>query len=134
MSFWEQLRDWLFPLSRDRRTIAEVRKKLSERPQHDSGSFATAYFPEEKRAVAQKLWKITKERSVADITGVAPDDKFVEDLKMDDLDSLSLVEFAIQIEKEFNINLSDERLKSITTLRELVDEVYEILKEKRSVS
>jgi len=120
--------------SRDKRLVREVRNTLSKRPQLDSESFTETYFPVEKQAVARRLWEITKERSVAHITGVAPDDKFVEDLKMDDLDSLSLVEFAIQIEKEFNISLSDERLKSITTLRELVDEVYKILEEKRPVS
>ena len=123
MNFWEQLRDWLFPLQRDRRTIANVRKKMSERPQLDSEAFAKAYFPEDKQAVARKLWEIAKEHSVADITGMQPDDTFNGDLKMDELDSLSLVEFTIHIEEDFGVNISEEKAKSINSFSDLVNEV-----------
>ncbi|MCE0498216.1 MAG: acyl carrier protein [Methylacidiphilales bacterium] len=121
-NFWDRMKVALFGHN-DRYNIRQVRDKLSKRPQFDSESFANTYFPEEKRAVARKLWEITKEHSVADITGVAPDDEFVEDLKMDDLDSMSLVELAVQIEKEFGIVLSDERLAEMRTFNDLVDEI-----------
>jgi acyl carrier protein len=125
MSFWERLRASCFPRT-DKAIVREVRDNLLKRPQLDSQAFANTYFPEEKQVIARKLWEITKEHSIADITGVVPDDKFVEDLRMDDLDSLSLVELAVHIEKDFNISLSDERLRTITTLSELVDEVYRL--------
>src|SRR5260370_37759896 len=123
MSFWKQLRDGLFPLPRDQRTIAEVRKKLSERSQLDSGSFAISYFPEEKQAVAKRLWEIAKAHSAADITGLKPEDTFNGDLKMDDLDSLSLVEFVVHLEKDFGVNISEARAQSINSFSDLVDEI-----------
>jgi acyl carrier protein len=122
MSFLERCRIALGGHS-DAKNIREVRDKLSKRPQLNSESFTNTYFPEEKRVVAQKLWEITKEHSVVDITGVVPEDKFVEDLKMDDLDSMSLVELTIHFEKEFNLSIPDGRLKEIRTFGELVDEI-----------
>ena len=44
---------------------------------------------------------------MADITGMTPNDQFIADLKMDDLDSLSLVEYTIHIEEEFGVHVSD---------------------------
>jgi acyl carrier protein len=122
MSFLERLRASCFPRS-DKAIVRDVRDNLRKRPQLDSQAFASTYFPEKKRYVAQKLWEITKEHSVADISGVVPKDKFVEDLKMDDLDSMSLVELTIHFEKEFNVSIQDGRLKEIRTFGELVDEI-----------
>ena len=91
MTFWQNLREIFFVSVQDRRNIAEARNILSQRPQLDAKSFAETYFPTDKQAIAEKLWKITKEHSVADITGVVPADHFVQELRMDDLDSMSLV-------------------------------------------
>jgi acyl carrier protein len=122
MSFWERLRASCFSRT-DKAIVREVRDNLLKRPQLDSQAFANTYFPEEKHTIARKLWEITKEHSVADITGMVPEDRFVEDLKMDDLDSMSLVELTIHFEKEFNVSIPDGRLKEIKTFRELVDEI-----------
>jgi acyl carrier protein len=123
---WQELRDWLLPLQRDRKTIAKVREMLLRRPQFDSKRFAREYFSEEKQTIARKLWEITRKHSVADITGMAPEDEFVADLKMDDLDSMSVIEFVIQLEKEFNINIPEGRTKAIRTFKELVDEIWRL--------
>jgi len=124
-SFWDRIKVALFGHN-DRYNVRQVRDKLSKRPQFDSESFANTYFPEEKRVVARKLWEITKEHLVADITGVAPDDEFVADLKMDDLDSMSLVEFVIHLEKDFNIDIPEGRIKAIRTFSDLVDEIFRL--------
>jgi len=59
---------------------------------------------------------------------MVPEDQFVSDLKMDDLDSMSTVELVIHLEKAFNISIPDGRTKEIRTFGELADEIYEIRK------
>jgi len=123
MGFWETL---FGPFFRDDQIIRRVREKLSKYPQLNAESFATTYFPEEKQAIAKKLWEITKEHSVADITGLRPEDEFVADLKMDDLDSLSTVEILTHIERDFEVDITDERAVRIRTFGDLVDEIYRL--------
>ncbi len=126
MTFWQNLREIFCVPLRDGRIIAETRSVLSQRPQLDAKSFAETYFLSDKQAIAEKLWKITKEHSVADITGVLPADRFVQELKMDDLDSMSLVELTIHVEEEFGISIPEGRLKEIQRFGELVDEIYRL--------
>jgi len=61
---------------------------------------------------------------------MAPEDEFVADLKMDDLDPMSVIEFVIQLEKEFNINIPEGRIKAIRTFKELVDEICQLQNQK----
>ena len=110
----------------DSEVIAQVREKLKGRPQLEGDFFARTFFPDNKREIAKRVWEITKRHSVADITGIIPEDKFVADLRMDDLDSLSLVELTIELEKEFDIKLEDGRLEGVQTFAELVDEICRI--------
>jgi acyl carrier protein len=123
MTFWQNLREIFCVPFRDSRIVAEARNVLSQRPQLEAKGFAETYFAPDKQAIAEKLWKITKEHSVADITGVVPTDRFVQELKMDDSDSMSLVELTIHVEEEFKISIPEGRLKEIRTFGELVDEI-----------
>jgi thiamine-phosphate pyrophosphorylase len=123
-SGWHKLRESLFAWERDGRHIKEAREILSQRPQLDALSFSQKYFPVEKQAIAERLWQLTKERSVADITGILPNDTFVDDLRMDDLDSMSLVELAADLEAAFRISIPDGRLAEVRNFRQLVDEIY----------
>ena len=59
------------------------------------------------------------------LTGILPADRFVDDLRMDDLDSMSLVELTIHLEKEFEVDIPDGRLREIKTFGELVDEIHD---------
>jgi len=47
--------------------------------------------------------------------------KFIEDLEMDSLSILDLVE---RVEKEFNIEVTDEELEKLTDLNSVVDYLY----------
>jgi acyl carrier protein len=110
----------------DRTSIKNVREKLSQRPQLDAATFAATYFPEDKRDLAERLILITQRHSRADLTGAEPNDRFVEDFKMDELDSMSLLELVIDIEKYFEITIPDGRAQNIRTFRELVDEIWSL--------
>jgi acyl carrier protein len=129
MTFFQNLKEVLSGPD-DAGMIREVRSKLDQRPQLSSDQFAETYFPEEKRSVAKRLMEITKEHSVADITGLVPEDAFVADLRMDDLDSLCIVEFIVHLEKEFYIDLPDNKIKGIRTFSELLDVIIHLQNEK----
>jgi thiamine-phosphate pyrophosphorylase len=127
----QQIREWAFTSVRESRHITEVREALAQRPQLDAAVFAERYFPSEKQSIAERLWLLTQKHSVADISGVVLNDTFVDDLRMDDLDSMSLVELAIDLEGAFHITVPDGRLAEIRTFGQLVDEIYRRTKDLR---
>ena len=60
---------------------------------------------------------------VEEVTGVkkdevTPDKNFVDDL---DVDSLSMVEIAVQTEDKYGIEIPDERMRGMRTVRDVVD-------------
>ncbi len=59
-----------------------------------------------------------------------PNDRFVEDLRMDELDSMSTVEYVIEIEKEFGIKIPDSAAEKMFTFKSVVDYVAEAVKTK----
>jgi len=59
-----------------------------------------------------------------------PNDRFVEDLRMDELDSMSTVEYVIEIEKEFGIEIPDSAAEKMLTFKSVVDYVSEAVKAK----
>jgi acyl carrier protein len=61
---------------------------------------------------------------------MAPTDRFIQDLRMDDLDSMSTVEYVIEIEKEFGIKIPDSAAEKMITFQSIVDYVAEAVKSK----
>ncbi len=59
-----------------------------------------------------------------------PSDRFIQDLRMDDLDSMSTVEFVIEIEKEFEIKIPDSAAEKMLTFQSVVDYVADAVKSK----
>ena len=47
---------------------------------------------------------------------------------MDDFDSMSTVEFVIEIEREFDIEIPNEKAEKMTTFQSVVDYVAEAVK------
>src|SRR2546430_3131207 len=54
----------------------------------------------------------------SDLSRLHPDDRFIEDLEMVELDSLSAVNFAVDIEREFGISIADADAARLKTFRD----------------
>jgi acyl carrier protein len=80
--------------------------------------------------IAAKLREILSRHIPIDLSQMQPNDRFVEDLRMDALDSMSTVEYVIEIEKEFGIRIPDSAAEKMITFQSVVDYVAEAMKSK----
>jgi acyl carrier protein len=98
---------------------------LGARPALDHAAFGQAYFADspQRAAIATRVREVLSRHVPYSIGGLAPDDRFVADLRMDELDSMSTVEFVLDIEHTFSIKVPDEAAGSILTFRQLVEYV-----------
>jgi len=87
------------------------------------GEFGKQYFPADRAETAAHLRRILSRHISVDLSQIHPDDKLVEDIRMDSLDSLSTVEFVIDVEKEFGISIPDSDAAEMRTLRDVVEYV-----------
>jgi acyl carrier protein len=112
---------------------AEKQKALSHmvgRPALSEKEFGRQFFPNDRAEIAAKLREILSRYIPIDLSQVQPNDCFVEDLRMDALDSMSTVEYVIEIEKEFGIKIPDSAAEKMITFQSVVDYVSEAVKSK----
>ncbi|MGA2788004.1 MAG: acyl carrier protein [Verrucomicrobiota bacterium] len=112
---------------------AEKQRALAHmvcRPALDEAEFGKRYFPPDRAEIAAKLREIFSRHIIVDLSQLQPNDRFVEDLRMDALDSMSTVEFVIEVEKEFGIKIPDAAAEKMTTFQSAVDYVAEAIKSK----
>ena len=100
-----------------------AKRLLATRPVLDPTAFGRAYFGQSGRraTLAAQVREILAEHVPYKLDGLGPDDAFVRDLRMDELDSMSTVELVLSLEKRFGIDIPDEDAQGILTFRELVD-------------
>jgi acyl carrier protein len=92
--------------------------------------FGREFFQRDRAGIAIRVREIMARHITVDLSRLHPDDRIVEDLRMDALDSMSTVEFAIDLEKEFGISISDADAARLTTLRAVIDHVAEATRNK----
>jgi acyl carrier protein len=107
-----------------------IEAHFSSRPVLSDGEFGSNYFPAGQVEIATRLRKILAKHVGIDLSRMNPTDRFIEDLLMDDFDSMATVEFVIAIEKEFEIKIPDSVAEKLTTFQNLVDYVAEAVKSK----
>lgn len=107
-------------------------KLFEDRPVLKEKEFGEHYFSPERAEIAIRLREILARHTQIDLSRMSPDDRFIEDLKMDDFDSLSTVNFIIEIEKEFGIEIPDSVAEKMINLQNVVDYVAEAIKAKAS--
>lgn len=77
----------------------------------------------DERDIVAGLAEIIEEVTGIEQTEVTPDKKFVDDL---DVDSLSMVEIAVQTEDKYGIEIPNERMKGMGTVRDVVDYIKRV--------
>ena len=99
-----------------------LRHMAGRQPLADT-EFGREFFVGEQAAVASKLRSIMSRHIAVDLSRLHPDDRIVEDIRMDALDSMSTVEFILEVEKEFGISIPDAAAEKMRTLRDAIDYV-----------
>ena len=100
-----------------------VARRMQSRNPLPADEFGAHFFATDKAAIAARLQTVLQKYIDVDLAGLHPDDRFIEDLEMVELDSLSTVNFAIDVEKEFAISIADADAENLKTFREVVDYV-----------
>jgi acyl carrier protein len=84
------------------------------------GTISTDNLEKEIRSLVAEILEIGEEK-------IKPDAKFVEELGMD---SMMALEILASAEKKYKIKISEEHLTKVTTLRNLVAVVQNIMEKK----
>ena len=71
-----------------------------------------------EQEILEGLGKIINEITGIPVSDVTPEKNFVDDL---DIDSLSMVEIAVQAEDKFGVKIPDDELAKLTTVQDAVD-------------
>jgi acyl carrier protein len=100
------------------------------RPVLNEKEFGQYYFSPDRAEIAAELRKILANHIDIDLSRINPADRFIQDLRMDDLDSMSTVEFVIEIEKEFGIKIPNSAAEKMFTFQSVVDYVANAVKSK----
>lgn len=93
--------------------------------------FYTTYFSNSgfKHDVVCKIKEIFERNLDADLSKLSADDDFSKNLKFIwKYDSLADVQIIIDLEKEFNIRITDAEAEKMTTIRKVVEVVHEKFK------
>ncbi len=77
-----------------------------------------------KNDVEKEIISIISEISGFDEEEITPEKNFFEDL---DVDSIKAIEITVALEKKFKISVRDEDIPNITTVRQAVDLVNQLL-------
>ena len=108
-------------LLQDRSERRRALKHMQGRPSLTTVEFGEHYFPPAEADAAAQVRAIFAKHISVDVSKAHPDDKLVEDLRMDSLDSMSTVEFVIELEEHFQITIPDSAAEQMRTLRDITD-------------
>jgi acyl carrier protein len=103
---------------------------MADRPALNDPEFGRTFFSADRTEIAIKLREILAHHIPIDLSQIQPNDRLVDDLRMDALDSMSTVEYILEIEKEFAIKIPDSVAEKMRTFKDIVDYVAEAIKNK----
>jgi acyl carrier protein len=115
--------------------LAEVNEKergqrhMEGREPLSDADFGRRFFSPQQAEIAAKLRVIMARHIPIDLSRLNPDDRIVEDIRMDALDSMATVEFILEIEKEFGISIPDTAAETMRTLRDVAQFVSQAKKD-----
>jgi acyl carrier protein len=106
-------------LDNDRKERLRALQHMEGRPKLTNAEFGHQYFAPAEAEIAAQVRAIFAKHIEVDVSQAHPDDKLVEELRMDALDSMSTVEFVLELEEDFNISIPDKAARGMRTLRDL---------------
>jgi len=92
-----------------------------EKLRNESTVWAEAHFLGQDKSAAQRTIKVISQQTSIPCSGINPSSRFIEDLKLDDLDPVELV---MAIEEEFNFKIPNEDAEKILTVSDLITYVH----------
>ena len=100
-----------------------ARNLLAARQALDLETFGRRYFgeSEERLRLASRVREVLARHLPFSLEGLRPEDAFNDDLRMDQLDSMSNAEFVIDLENTLAVRIPDPDMRGIRTFRQLVD-------------
>lgn len=97
-----------------------VARRFRDRQPRTPEEFGRHYFSPDTSLVAMRLREILARHIEVDLSRLSPNDRFIEDLEMVELDSLSTVNFKVDIEREFGITIPDPDAEKLKAFRDVV--------------
>ena len=105
-----------------------AQRHMEGREPLNNEDFGRRFFSPQLADIAAKLRVIMARHIPIDLSRLNPDDRIVEDIRMDALDSMATVEFILEIEKEFGISIPDADAARMRTLRDVTEFVSQTKK------
>jgi len=118
---------WFFMRRRDARNRAHAISHLAQHPPLEPAAFATTYFAGDEAAIARRLRELLTPHLPFDLARLHPDDRLIEDLRMDALDSMSTLEFILCVQKEFSVEISEADVARLHTVRDFTTPVARLV-------
>jgi acyl carrier protein len=84
-----------------------------------NAKFSQQYFSPSEADIAAQVRSVFAKHIAVDVSRSHPDDKLVEELQVDALDSMSAIEFVLELDEHFNITIPDSAARQMRTLRDL---------------
>jgi acyl carrier protein len=108
-------------------------KHMQGRPSLAAEEFGHHYFPPAQAEIAAQVRAIFAKHISVDVSQAHPDDRLVEDLRMDALDSMATLEFVLELEEHFKITIPETAAGQMRSLRDITDMVTRELQAKQRV-
>ena len=126
---------WIFPLLilvlvgvallviHDRSIIRRVRRGMGARPRRDDAEFGALFPPGEAEIAVQVRELIAAQEPKLDLSRLEPSDRFADDLRLFELDSMAAAELLLAIEERFGVEFSDAEAQQLLTVQDVVQAI-----------
>jgi acyl carrier protein len=78
--------------------------------------------------IQETIFKIIEKHFKVPLSKITPQSQFIVDFGADSLD---VVEFVLELEDAFDININDNQAQQITTVKDAIEHIESIIKQKQ---